>query len=175
MWKTTNPGQLSDALQRRLMKKLSLIIKWPHRIRAMNVYKRTSLTNWSKTTAQRRLSWFGHLARVLDETFAKKALLCVLNPTDFPIGKAKTTCISNIKIKQITTQPKNCKLFYGLKESTKSKTMEKVDMKVCNAKLVMSVYVIVVVAYSNSSSCIRSIKRNCAQIEASSRLERRNK
>ena len=72
-------------------------VKWPKKVRSEDTYILTGVSKWSKIIARKRLSWFGHLARLPDETPAKRAMNFALKPYLRPIGAPKTTWISIIK------------------------------------------------------------------------------
>ena len=65
--------------------------KWPSNIR---LYEIANVKPWSETIRNRRLSFFGHLCRLPDDTPVKKALDEALKPTK-KVGK-KTTYMSKI-------------------------------------------------------------------------------
>ena len=54
-------------------------------------------TPWSETTKSRRLSWFGHLLRLPEETPARQALKEFPTKVKRPVGKPKTTWLSVVK------------------------------------------------------------------------------
>ena len=102
LWTINECDEVSiDAFQRRLLKRYVLNIKWPRKIRMEDIYKKTKQKPWSRIIAFRRLGWFGHLARLPDDTPAKRVLNFVISrPTKLPVGKPKTTWLSIVR-KQI--------------------------------------------------------------------------
>ena len=86
-----------DAFQRQILKCYVLNIKWPQKIRTIDIYKQTGQKPWSRIIAHRRLSWFSHLARLPENTPAKRALRFALKPVRLPRGKPKITWITIIK------------------------------------------------------------------------------
>ena len=59
-----------NVFQRNLLRKI-LNIKWPNKISNKAPYKRMEIDEWSKTIKERRLSWYGHILRLPDNTPAK--------------------------------------------------------------------------------------------------------
>ena len=59
-----------NVFQRNLLRKV-LNIKWPNKISKKQLYERMKIDEWSKTIKERRLSWYGHLLRLPDNTPAK--------------------------------------------------------------------------------------------------------
>ena len=77
----------------------------------------TGLAPWSRIIAERRLSWFGRLARLPDDTPAKRALMHVLNtPTKLGVGKPKPTWIKIMR-KQLLEELKNPSVVTALKKA----------------------------------------------------------
>ena len=98
IWTITKGDEdIIDAFQRRLLRTYVLNVKWPKKVRSEDIYILTGVSKWSKIIARKRLSWFGHLARLPDETPAKRAMNFALKPYLRPIGAPKTTWISIIK------------------------------------------------------------------------------
>ena len=64
-------------------------IRWPRKIRSEQIYNITKQIPWSKIIPKKRLSWFGRLARLPNETLAKKALLHAIKTVKLPKGKQK--------------------------------------------------------------------------------------
>ena len=61
------------------------------------MYKLTNQRPWSKPIAHCRLIWFGHLARLPDNTPAKRALIHALKPVKLPSGRPRDAWINLIK------------------------------------------------------------------------------
>ncbi len=85
-----------NVFQRNLLKKI-LKINWPDKISNEDLYKKTELTEWSLVVKQRRLSWYGHLMRLPDDTPAKLALAEAEVYARKPKGGQKTTWLNLIK------------------------------------------------------------------------------
>ena len=62
-----------NVFQRNLPRKI-LDIKWLNKISSKQLYERMKTDEWSKTIKERRLSWYGYLLRLPDNTPAKTAL-----------------------------------------------------------------------------------------------------
>ena len=67
---------------------------WPSNI---ELYAKTNQIPWSETIRKRRLSFFGHVCRLSEETPARKALKEALNPVPRPRGRRKTTYLDTVK------------------------------------------------------------------------------
>ena len=96
-----------DVFQRNILRKI-LDIKWPKRISNEKLYETTKITQWSKTIKKRRLQWYGHLLRLLEETPAKAALRDTRKYAPKPRGGQKLTWLKlvdkdleNINIKVV--------------------------------------------------------------------------
>jgi len=66
-------GQILDAFHQKCLRQL-LGIRWYDRVRNDEVLQRTGLTSLSHLLSRRRISVFGHVARLDDETPANMAL-----------------------------------------------------------------------------------------------------
>ena len=98
LWGLTKQEEESiDIIQRRFLRQIFQFRftedrkKWPSNIR---LYEIANVKPWSETIRNRRLSFFGHLCRLPDDTPVKKALDEALKPTK-KVGK-KTTYMSKI-------------------------------------------------------------------------------
>ena len=98
LWTLTETTKnMIDAFHRRLLRTACLNIKWPKVIKNDDLYTVTKAVPWSHVIAKRQFSWFGHLARLPDDTPAKLSLDYVQNvTTKKPRGRQKTTWISMI-------------------------------------------------------------------------------
>ena len=85
-----------DIIQRSLLRRI-LKIKLVDKIRNSKIYECTQTTPWSETTKSRRLSWFGHLLRLPEETPARQALKEFTRNVKRPVGKPKTIWLSVLK------------------------------------------------------------------------------
>ncbi|XP_064646185.1 uncharacterized protein LOC135499369 [Lineus longissimus] len=92
---TAKLEQEIDAFQRTLLRKL-LGIRWPQRISNEDLNKKTQLEPWSQDTKRRRLSWFGHLLRLSEDTPARKALAESMRTIKKPRGRPKLTWLKLI-------------------------------------------------------------------------------
>lgn len=85
-----------DTFQRSLLRR---VIK-TRRIEKMSnktLYKKTSTTPWSENIKKRRLSWYGHLLRLPEDTPARLGLKEFIRKTKRPPGKPKATWMNLIK------------------------------------------------------------------------------
>ena len=94
---TESQNQRIDALQRRMLRKYVLDIKYPKIMKNSEVYKRTNTTLWSTVIAHRRIRWFGHEVRLDERTPAKQALNYVLQNYRRKRGRPKTTWLKIIE------------------------------------------------------------------------------
>ena len=95
------------------------------------IYKKTKLGPWSKTIAVRRLGWFGHLARLPDDTPAKRVLKFVISrPTKLPVGKPKTTWLSIVR-KQLKTELWIPSILTALKKAQNRKLWKNLIRRKC--------------------------------------------
>ena len=85
-----------NVFQRNLLRKV-LNIKWPNKISNKQLYERMKIDEWSKTIRERRLSWYGHLLRLPDNTPAKTALREAQRYVKKPRGGQKLTWIKMIE------------------------------------------------------------------------------
>ena len=89
-----------DILQRNFLRKMfnyrftEARDNWPSNL---ELYKATNQVPWSETIEKRRLSFFGHVCRLSDDTPAKKALKEALNPVSRPRGRSKTSYLDTVK------------------------------------------------------------------------------
>ena len=79
-----------DVLQRSLLRRI-LGVRRADRVRNTVIYDTTKTTPWSATIKKRRLSWFGHLLRLPEDTPARLALKELCRKTKRPPGKPRTT------------------------------------------------------------------------------------
>ena len=86
-----------DVFQRKLLRYL-LGIRWSANnwISNTELYRITKLRPWSCVIRHRRLSFFGHVCRLGNNTPARIALAEALRPVKRPKGRAKTTYLSMI-------------------------------------------------------------------------------
>ena len=86
-------------------------ISWQDMISNEDLYRRCKMEPWSKIIQKRRLSWYGHLIRLSEETPAKKALEEVKRKVKKPKGGQKIT-----RIKLIEKDLKDLKRFVQKEE-----------------------------------------------------------
>ena len=67
---------------------------WPSN---QKLYEITGTKPWSTTIAKRRLSFFGHVCRLPEDSPAPKALKEALRPVKKPRGKSKNTYLATLK------------------------------------------------------------------------------
>ena len=84
-----------DALHRRLLRTSCLNVRWPKVVSNKDVYERTVAVPWSERIRKR--TWFGHLARLPDDSPAKEALDYATQPSRRPRGKPALTWIAMMK------------------------------------------------------------------------------
>ena len=86
-----------DVFQRKLLRNiLGIRYSANNWLSNEDLYKVTSLRPWSSVIRWRRLSFFGHVCRLSDDTPAKKALEEALRPVKRRRGRAKTGYITTI-------------------------------------------------------------------------------
>ena len=85
-----------DVFHRNFLRKIANIRK-KDKISNTTVYQQTNTTPWSEIIKKRRITWFGHLLRLSNETPAKQALQEFTRKTKRPQGKPKTTWLSQLK------------------------------------------------------------------------------
>ena len=83
-----------DSFHRRMLRIHVLNIRWPQRVSNEQVYARTNAQPWSEVVDNRRLRWFGHVARMSPLTPARQALEYALQPYDRPRGRPQLTWIN---------------------------------------------------------------------------------
>ena len=84
-----------DVCQRDLQRKI-LNIRLPEKLGNNAFYERATVSPRSKIMKKRRLTWYGHLLRLPEETPAKKALREVLKSSKKPRGGQKHTWLKLI-------------------------------------------------------------------------------
>ena len=86
-----------DSFQRRLLRTFVLNIKWPTIVKNENVYEITKCVPWSKSIVNRKLKWFGKVARMPTHMPAKIALNYATQKYQKPPGRPPLTWIANMK------------------------------------------------------------------------------
>ena len=94
---TTTKEKKLDALHRRLLRTSCLNVRWPKIASNKEVYEKTGAVPWSQRIRKRTWSWFGHLARLPDDSPAKEALSHATQPSRRPRGKPAVTWIAMMK------------------------------------------------------------------------------
>ena len=108
-----------DVFQRKLLRRI-FNISWQDMISNEDLYRRCKMEPWSKIIKKRRLSWYGHLIRLSEETPAKKALDEVKRKVKKPKGGQKITWI-----KLIEKDLKDLKRFVQKEEDLKEITLNR--------------------------------------------------
>ena len=75
-----------DAFQRKLYRRV-LNIYWPKIITNVKVYEKAKSDKWSNKIRKSRLKWFGHMARLPEDTPARKAFNIYLEDARRPQGR----------------------------------------------------------------------------------------
>ena len=89
LWTLTKKHEeIIDRFQRKLMRKI-LNLNWREKVSNDKVYKETNSTPWSQTVKRRRLTWYGHLLRLPEDTPARKSLKEAKNPCKKTKWRAK--------------------------------------------------------------------------------------
>ena len=128
LWTVTQKLESTiDVFQRNLLRQI-LKIRWPDKISNEQLYKMTNQKPWSQEVKKRRISWYGHLMRLPEETPAKRALREYQRYVRKPRGKAKTTWLDVIdkdfrKIKVVVIGGDGKQKSIGLEEAAKNKVM----------------------------------------------------
>ena len=86
-----------DVFQRTLLRTKIIKIKWPDVISNETLYQTTNQKAWSEVIRKRRLRWFGHMARLSNNTPAKIALDYATEHFKKSRGRPTTTWISQMK------------------------------------------------------------------------------
>ena len=84
-----------DSFQRRMIRINVLNIRWPKKMSNDNVYKISKLEPWSKKIKKQKLTWFGHVMRMNENTPARKALRFAQQNYEKPPGRPKETWIQS--------------------------------------------------------------------------------
>ena len=96
LWTMTKSNEEQiDSYHRRQLRKV-IGIRWPNKINNKDLYERTKVTPWSIKILKRKISWFGHLLRLDENTPAKKALKEFCKETQTPRGRPKTTWLQTV-------------------------------------------------------------------------------
>ena len=77
-----------DVFQRKLLRRI-FNISWQDMSSNEELYRRCKMEPWNKIIKKRRLSWYGHLIRLSEETPAMKALYEVKRKVKKPKGGQK--------------------------------------------------------------------------------------
>ena len=72
-------------------------LNWRDKVSIDQLYKETNSTPWSQTIKRRRLTWYGHLLRLPEDTPARKSLKEAKNPLKKPRVGQKLTWIKQIE------------------------------------------------------------------------------
>ena len=95
---TKNREKTVDTFQRNLLRKI-MNIKWPRIITNDKLMSKTKQTNWSDSIKMKRLSWYGHVSRLDEETPAQTALKHIRTNSNMKKlrGGQKSTWIKNLE------------------------------------------------------------------------------
>ena len=74
-----------------------LSVKYPKIITNTKVYEKTKVIPWSKVVGKRRLTWFGHVNRLHEDTPARKALQYALADYNQRRGRPKLTWLKSVE------------------------------------------------------------------------------
>ena len=95
---TTTTENIIDSFHRRLLRTVCLNVRWPKIFKNETLYEITKTKPWSTIIKRKQLSWFGHLARLPDNTPAKLSLDYVTSKSfSTPRGRQLTTWIPMMK------------------------------------------------------------------------------
>ena len=86
-----------DAFHRRLLRTYVINVKLPDVMSNQDVYRKTTTISWSKIIRNRRLKWFGKVARTDASTPMKLALNYASASYQKPPGRPTTTWLSIVK------------------------------------------------------------------------------
>ncbi len=97
LWTLTKKHEESiDIFQRKLMRRI-LNLNWQDKVSNDKLYKRTNSVPWSQIVKRRRLTWYGHLLRLPEDTSARKSLKEAKKPCKKPRGGQKLTWLRQIE------------------------------------------------------------------------------
>ena len=105
LWGLTKKEEDINILQRQFLRKIFDFHYtesrefWPTNL---ELYRKTSQIPWSEKIRKRRLSFFGHVCRLQENTPARKALKEALEPVKKPRGRRKTTYLDTV-VKDLKT------------------------------------------------------------------------
>ena len=80
----------------KLMRRI-LNLNWQDKVSNDELYKRTNSSLWSQIVKRRRLTWYGHLLRLPEDTSARKSLNEAKKPCKKPRGGQKLTWLRQIE------------------------------------------------------------------------------
>ena len=85
-----------DVFQRKLLRRM-LNIKWQDKVTNEDLYRRTKLTPWSTTIKGRRISFYGHVMRLPEDTPVRKAIDEAKRAVKMPRGQQKLTWLKLVE------------------------------------------------------------------------------
>ena len=86
-----------DSFQRRIIRTFVLNVRLPAIVKDEEIFTRTKLEPWSIIIGERRLKWFGKIARMDPSTSAHSALHYALEQFRRPRGRPPKTWLSIMK------------------------------------------------------------------------------
>ena len=112
---TKNKEKKVDTFQRNLLRKI-MNIKWPQVITNEELMIKTKQTKWSDTIRKKRLSWYGHLCRLNEETPSQAALKHIRTNNNMKkmLGGQKTTWIKTLEKDEWYNNPARYPLLHSV-------------------------------------------------------------
>ena len=97
LWTLTNSmNNKLDAFHRRLLR-YAIGVHYPKIIKNEDIYRITNTIPISRTIQKRRLSWFGHLMRLPEDTPARQAFNIAISPKHQKRGRPKTIWLDTLQ------------------------------------------------------------------------------
>ena len=97
LWSLTNTlNNKLDAFHRRLLR-YAIGAHWPKKISNEDIYEITKQNPISRSIQRRRLSWFGHLMRLPENTPARQAFEVAIGPKKRKRGRPKHIWINTLQ------------------------------------------------------------------------------
>ena len=97
VWTLTKKHEREIDIFQRILLRRTLGIRWSDKVTNEELYEKTKAKKWSEKVIKRRISWFGHLARLPESCPAKQALYEALKPVKRPRGRPQITWIEIIR------------------------------------------------------------------------------
>ena len=97
LWTLTNSiNNKLDAFHRRLLR-YAIGVHYPKIIKNEDIYRITNTILISRTIQKRRLSWFGHLMRLPEDTPARQAFNIAISHKNLKRGRPKTIWLDTLQ------------------------------------------------------------------------------